>query len=184
VAMIALGAALAWNVKQPTGSEFDDRFARTVLGISDSKVIPALRQASAIAERCETWRLLWQPLQQIRDDATSPTVEEAETAAESARSATLHFESLTSIDAIDPRDVAELTLACRFTELFAEKMIYARKGGHTQLADRLTAASLAYADSWRARNKPSGLRDILDALRFVANDMDPSRRQMARPPNP
>lgn len=181
---IALGAALAWNVEQLTGSDFDTRFARTVLGLSDSEAIPALRQASALAGHCETWRLLWQPLQQIRDDPTLPTAEGAERAAESARSAMRRFETLTSIDPIDPRDIAELTLACRFTELFAEKMICARQGGHTQFADRLTAAALAYADSWRARNKPSGLRDILDALRLVANDMDPSRGQMAKPPNP
>jgi hypothetical protein len=180
---IALGAAFAWNADHPTGADFDNRFARTVLGISDAEVIPALRQASAIAERCETWRLLWQPLQQIRDDATLPTVEDAETAAESARSAVLRFESLTSIDAIDPRDVAELTLACRFTELFAEKMSYER-AGRTDFADQFSVAALAYSDSWRARNKPSGLRDILDALRFVANYMDHPRGQMARPPNP
>ncbi|MEK7730592.1 MAG: hypothetical protein AAB363_01920, partial [Planctomycetota bacterium] len=128
-------------------------------------------------------RLLWQPLQQVRDDPTLPTVEDAETAAESARLAVRRFESLTSIDAIDPRDVAELTLACRFTELFAEKRNY-EGAGRTDFADRLTAAALAYADSWRARNKPSGLRDILDALRFVANDMEPTRGQMASPPNP
>jgi len=181
---IALGAALAWNVEQPTGPAFDDRFAPIVLGIPDAEVIPALRQASAIAERCETWRILWQPLQQIRDDATLPTAEDAECAAESACNAIRHFASLTSSDAIDPRDVAELTLACRFTGLFAEKILFARQSGQTDFADRLTAAGLAYADSWRARNKPSGLRDILDALRFVANDMDPSYGQMAGSPNP
>jgi len=180
---IALGAALAWNVEQPTGSDFDSRFVRTVLGLDDPAPIFALRRASAFAGTCETWRLFWQPFQQIRDDSTLPTAEDAEKAVQSARNAIRHFESLMSNDPLVSRDVAELILACRFIELFAEKFNYHRTN-RTGIAERLAAAALGYADSWLARNKPSGLRDILHALRLVADDLDPSHGQMAEHLNP
>jgi len=195
---IALGAALAWNADHPIGPEFDRCFARTVLGLGDPAIISDLRQASAIADRCETWRLFWQPLQQVRDDPTLPAIDEAEGAAESAGHALRRLESLVPPALSDPRDVTELTLACLFTELFAEKVKDARAGPlraacgmksrraasprglsarhRSDWSERLSHAARDYAQSWNARNKPSGLRDILDALVVVADDIGSSNR--------
>jgi len=189
---IALGAALAWNADHPIGPEFDKCFARTVLGLGDPTIISDLRQASAIADRYETWRLLWQPLQQVGDDPTLPAIDEAEGAAESAGRVQRRLESLVPPAVPDPRDVTELTLACEFTELFARKVRLARSAGFSPRnlpasADwpaRLSRASDAFARCWLARNKPSGLRDLLNALAVVADDLCPPDQQMADAPNP
>jgi len=203
---IALGAALAWNADHPIGPEFDRCFARTVLGFGDADLIADLRRTSAIADRCETWRLFWQPLQQVRDDPTLPAIDEAEGAAEAAGRALRRLESLVPPGGSDPRDVTELTLACLLTELFAEKVKYARarqaraagemksrRAGsprglstpdRSDWPERLSRASDAFARCWRARNKPSGLRDILNALAVVADDLCPPGQPMADAPNP
>lgn len=198
---IALGAALAWNVDHPTGFDFDNRFYLMVLGIPDAEVVPALRQASAIAERCETWRLFWQPIAEIKDDPTLPSIDDAHRAAESARRAPELLRRLDVTAFTDPLDRDELIIACEFTELFADKVRHTRAAGGMksrragsprglalssalEWSDRLNAAARAYADCWRARNKPSGLKDILNALGMVGRDVESIREQMADAPNP
>lgn len=177
---IALGAALSWNAEQPIGNDFDRRFAKTVLGLADAEPISALRKASAIADHCETWRVLWQPLQQVRDDPTLPKLEDAQKAAEFALIAPRRFESCGSRD-FDPRDIAELTLACRFTALFTEKVRglhtpspFQGEGGgesHTDVRDTIPELADAFARCWLARNKPSALQAILGALKDAVRDV-------------
>ena len=191
---IALGAALAWNVDHPTGSDFDSRFAPTVLGLSDAEVIAALRQTSAIADRCETWRLFWQPLSPLVADPTLPTLNQAEHAVDAAQIALKRLRSVHASSGAQSCDLRELTLACEFAALFAEKVVHVRAAGFgprgraggdcSPRSERLKVLLPEYAAAWNVRNKPSGLRDILDALRFVANDMGPSPGQMAGHPNP
>ncbi len=189
---IALGAALAWNANHPTGSDFDQRFAKTVLGIDNADLVPDLRQASAIATKCETWRIFWQSLDEVRDDPTLPTIVDSEIAAESALKA-LHC--LETLGADHQRDSAELSLACHFTLLFAGKSRLARNDlGKTGLGrssrDQTPFLALRGNDPvadlaacWRARNKPSGLTEILDAIRYAVRDMHRFVSQMAEPPS-
>ncbi len=179
---IALGAALAWKADHPTGPDFDRRFSRTVWGTDHTEIISELRQASAIAERCETWRLFWQPLQQI-DEPTVPNINELDGAAETALSAIRRIDSMKANAVLTARDLAELSLACMFTELFAEKMNH-KQPASTDFSNRLAAAGRSYADRWRARNKPSGLMDIVNALRFVGEAVSRIPAQMADLPNP
>ncbi len=175
---IALGACLGWNVEHPTGTAFDERFAPAVLGIEDASVVRLLRDASRWADDCETWRIMWQPLAEVCTDPTLPTIEEAVRAAEAAGGARKRLEGIMATDPVRAQDYRELALACRFTQLFAVKVRLARdrrpqaagsdgpdipEAWSRQLAD----AASQYADAWQARNKPSGLRDILTALSAI-----------------
>ena len=183
---IALGASLSWNAEHPTGPEFDARFARTVLGLKDAAVVRLLRDASRVAEGCETWRLMWTPLRAMLDDPTLPSLDKASEAADAARATLRWFESVDRGTFADPCDLHELAVACRFSELLAEKVLFARSGrtaGSTGVgvlaseddrgtwADELAEAIDAYAQCWRARNKPSGLNDIVKSLERVAGDL-------------
>jgi hypothetical protein len=173
---ICLGAAFGWSTCHPSGRAFDELFGQVVLGIDDATIIPALRAASAWADRCETWRMLWMPLRTVADDPGIPDLEQAERAKESAREALRLCEQFGAASDGCGRDFNELTLACRFSELLAEKITIAhqavkvssnrdvaRETGRTW-TDRLAEAADAYADCWRLRNKPSGLADILRIL--------------------
>jgi hypothetical protein len=194
---IALGAARAWNADHPIGPQFDRCFARTVLGLDDVDLIADLRRTSAIADRCETWRLLWQPFQQVSDDPTLPRLGQAEQAFDAAQIALTRLRSVHASSGDQSRDLRELTLACEFAALFAEKVRHARASqaraagfsprdlpasGHW--SERLSHAARDYAQSWNARNKPSGLPDILNALAAVADDLGPPDQPMADAPNP
>lgn len=80
-------------------------------------------------------------------------------------------------------DLEELALAARFGELFADKVIFAHEtegtsskfretpGDRKTWSEEVTEAARAYADCWEARNKPSGLSDILAALSAAAADV-------------
>jgi hypothetical protein len=194
---IALGAALAWRADHPVGSDFDERFARTFVGRASpadpsrdhvgcvpdapSSLIRFLRDASRIADACETWRLFWQPIEKIKADPTIPSIDDADRAAESARDAIAFLERIAPAAFADPRDRDELIVACRFTELFADKVRVMRAAGFSTRdpsgvdpaawKKRLSFAAREFADCWRARNKPSSLRDILDALDNLRSDV-------------
>ncbi len=180
---IALGAALGWRADHPTGTEFDERFSRTALGSDDRSGVALLRKASRIADRCETWRMLWTPLESVCDDPTLPDREHMESARQSANELRKWCERTITANGGDVRDLTELAIAARFTELFAEKMAIAHQlmecakdsgsvpNQRRAWADELPAAAAAYADCWRARNKPSGLDDVLQALSVAAQDV-------------
>jgi hypothetical protein len=201
---IALGAALAWRADHTIGDDFDERFARTFVGwaspadqnrdhvgcVPDApfSLIRILRDASCISNRCETWRLLWQPIARIKADSTLPSIDDADRSAESARRAIEILKRIEPTDVADDRDRDELIVACRFTELFAGKirLLRAASGMQSRSAgssrdssgfdpaaweERLSFAAQEFADCWCARNKPSGLRDILDALDTLRSDI-------------
>jgi hypothetical protein len=121
-----------------------------------------------------------------------PTIAEADRAAESARRAADLLKHVAPTGFADPRDRNELIVACEFTELFARKVRLARAAGFgprdlpasEHRPERLSRASDAFAQCWLARNKLSGLRDILDALAVVADDLYPPDQPMADAPNP
>lgn len=185
---IALGAALAWNADHPTAEAFDERFARVMLGVDDPAGVRLLRKASRVADRCETWRLLWIPLCAVCKDPSLPTRDEAAEAGYSAHEFQCWCERFRGSDSPDPHDLAELSLACRFTELFTEKIAFAHRATspptESQFVDeerhawgeKLMEAARAYAECWRARNKPSGLDDILRALTHASDDVRTVKR--------
>ena len=143
-------------------------------------LIAALRGASSCAEQCETWRLFWMPWRQVCDDPTWPDPELVERAKTSAQKAQRCCEQLLSGTNRDSRDLGELVVACRFTDQLAGRVAMARQTGRISddstadrqaWADRLDEAANAYADCWRARNKPSGLNEILAALDKTADEV-------------
>ncbi len=206
---IALGAALGWAADHPTGRDFDARFAGVALGVNDASGIGFFRRASRTAQPCETWRLLVTPMRSVCDDPSLPAHDEVTElrhwATECRRWCQRVVEpvgpTFQSVKPVGPtfqsvkpqgvapaegyidHDLTELALACRFVELFAEKVAFAhltrmapasnpgvRKDGNAW-AEKLMEAANAYADCWRARNKPSGLHEILRALSAAADDV-------------
>lgn len=172
---IALGAACAWNAAHPTGEQFDEAFCRHVLGVPNAGLIGLLREASAIAERGETWRWLWMPMAALEADQTIPMPEALDRSAAAATEVGRLCRSLIGSTA-DSTDFEELAVACLFTELVVEKLRFRRDwsnvrrtpGGNGRTrrdwAARVREASARYQAVWNARNKPSGLADIKAAL--------------------
>jgi len=193
---IAMAAALAWNADQPTGDAIDASFARLVLGSMDGSYVSALRGAATMGDVCETWRLLWQPMEAVVADDSLPTRKCIESAAAGAADfeAAVRTEAMgRQRDTVDEMrassglrasadDLRELSLACRFTRLFAEKAIAAIESRDGKAAEvrgqidmdswrrKLASAAEEYGDVWRRRNKPSGLNDILRALDRAGRD--------------
>ncbi len=180
---LALGAALAWRSDHPTGPEFDRRFARVVLGVDDVTGIDLLRRASKCAARCETWRLLWMPISAAADDPSLPTLDDAVEMRRCASDLRDWCNSVAATPGVARQDIEELALAARFGELFADKVVFVHDTGGTSSksgetprdrntwSDEVAGAARAYADCWHARNKPSGLSDILAALSAAAADV-------------
>lgn len=174
---IALGAAVAWQASHAIGDEFDRKFIDwlfepNVEHHADShNVIALLRDASRIGEKCETWRLLWQPLQQLRDDATKPSLEEAHAAANHAGRA---IELLAAFPSGADRD--ELLVACYATQLFRDKVrLASNERIDTQSArHHILEIAESFSKCWHARNKSSGLNDILAVFHRLQHEFDVS----------
>lgn len=172
---IALGAARAWDARHVVGREFDARFASWLFdsgkdaGRAAHEWVAVLRAASASADACETWRLLWQPLAQIKDDTTLPALETSEAVAHAARSAIGMMEELPP--GID-RD--ELQTACVATLLFCDKVRLARGGllDRNAARERVESLTRQFSRNWNTRNKPSGLGDIEAALARVRTEFE------------
>jgi len=185
---IALGACKAWWADHPIGTDFDHRLSTYLWGIDDGECLSMLRRASRPAARLETWRLFWQPLQATRDELNSMTRDEVESMRLASRSAQqLLADASLKTCSVDPStassaDITELMIACRFLDLLADKVDMACEeargdsGASVQAAaaewsNALTEAARDFAACWRARNKPSGLEDILRALSRTGEDM-------------
>ena len=176
---IALGAACAWNASHPSGDAYDTRFARSFWGLEDSEIIARLRASSRFAESCETWRLLWMPLEAVRDDPSLPTMAAVEEARHHTRRLADRLDRATPSDDAIGVDLAELSMAAVFQLLLLEKVCIARSQTgttpidhrRTEWSQRLISASERYAALWHVRNKPSGLSDILRALQNAASDV-------------
>jgi len=172
---IALGAACGWNAAHPTGEHFDEAFRGRVLGVPSTRLIGLLRDASAIAERGETWRWLWTPMAELEGDQTIPLPDALDRSAAAAAEAGRLCRSLIGTTAHDA-DFEELAVACLFTGLVVEKLRFLRDrsdaprspGGDRRTrrdwAARVRIASAQYQAVWNVRNKPSGLVDIDAAL--------------------
>ena len=177
---IALGAAHGWRADHSCGVEFDTRFAGMGWGLSSVEEVALLREVSSPVETCETWRLFWMPLADSSEDATFPTMEMADRAAEAARRLRVILDDRREDSAASDLDRRELANACRFTELFADKIAigHARSSGSAEIARdferNLKNAWEAYAAVWTDRNKPSGLADIGSALERVSADCESS----------
>ena len=173
---VALGAAHGWRADHSCGAEFDERFAELGWGLSSVEEVALLREASSLAETCETWRLFWLPIAESSQDATFPTIEMADHAADAAQRLRAILDNRREDSAASDLDRRELSSACRFTELFAEKNAigHARSSGRSpddactraarDFRSNVNDAWNAYAAAWTDRNKPSGLADIGSAL--------------------
>lgn len=206
---IALGAAAGWSADHPVGAAFDEAFSRVVLGVEDGTGVALLRKASrtnsgmdssrpecsqgenwcGIAARCETWRLLWMPLRAVRDESSLPEVAEVVEVRSAASDLRRWCEQTIEHAGGDAGDIRELAIASTFSELCAEKMLFALRADEAydtrrklsavshqpsasaSWSEKLMQAGDAYAACWRARNKPSGLGDILQALSVAATDI-------------
>jgi hypothetical protein len=166
---IVLGAACTWTADHALGDKFDCLFARRCLGVDGAAIMPSLRRAASIADQCETWRMLWQPIATVADNPSLPNPDQAEESRRSAQSALSHLS-----DSNSSQDLTDWRLACEFAALAAEKLALVcsrTKAEVDEWTERVLALVTPYADAWRARNKPSGLEDILGALRRSAWDM-------------
>ena len=180
---LSLGAALAWRSDHPAGHEFDRRFARVVLGVDDVAGIDLLRRASRCSAGCETWRLLWMPMSAAADDPSLPTPDDAVEMRACASDLRRWCERESATPGAACQDLEELALAAHFSELFADKVTFVHEMGgapsnvrdtprdRNAWSEEVAEAARAYADCWRARNKPSGLSDILSALSAAAADV-------------
>jgi len=175
---IALGACCAWNAKQPIGREFDQAIGRVIPGLSDSN-LALLREVSIAVEPTETWRLFWQPLDTIRTDPTLPSLDAAARLQSAAAEAKGRFAPVEASLPHTRTDLNELASACRFCELLAEKIVFARsasaqnskeKSARQSWTEAVLGEAAAFASYGSVRYKPSGLADIQRALETVADD--------------
>ena len=161
---IALGAALGWRADHAISDDLDQRFVNWLFAsqtTDDAKLyelVPLLRGASKIAERCETWRMLWQPVQQLVEDANRPSLADAEAAADCAGQASALLQSWPA--GVD-RD--ELVTACRTTELFRDKIHFAHGASlnANDIGERIESVREGFSQCWNKRYKVSGLTDIV-----------------------
>ena len=179
---IALGAACAWSA-DAGADEFDERFARVIWSTDDTSGVSLLRGASKIADTCETWRLMWQPLADTCGDPQLPSADAVTQAGHDADRLVHWLDNLATGCGPDDGDRRELTTAARFTQLFAEKVALVHRVKTAGFAPastthepaswaaRMAAARDMYAACWEARYKPSGLDDILRALSDVVEDV-------------
>ncbi len=177
---IALGAALGWRSDHVIGEGFDRRFADWLFqSRSDNpgqahELVALLRGASKIAERCETWRLLWQPMEQVRDDPAMPSLEEAEAAAICAGRANDLLKSFSS-----GIDGDELVTACQATQLFRDKVRFAHRVSldSIEIRERIENVRDGFVQCWNKRNKPSGLKDIVAVFDRLRAELGTDKRQ-------
>jgi len=171
---IALGAALGWEADHPTGTAFDDVFTKTVLGVDDSSGVGLLRKASALGDGCETWRLLWTPLRELAHEPNLPDWDELNESQEAADTAHQWCRSLVGPSSPASSDLEELATACEFHALLAEK-IRLMRGDPSEPRERwiekLKSALTRYEKCWNARNKPSGLGDIVRVLQALKHEV-------------
>ncbi len=129
---IALGAAKSWRADHPTGEKFDRAFANSFFGRRAKSTdmgsgIRRLREASTMCETFETWRLMWMPVAAVRDEQSLPNLDLSRDTCESALS--LHKWCQETLPAERENaefaaDLAELSIAARFLDLFARKMVF------------------------------------------------------------
>ena len=172
---IALGAACGWDAGCAGGDDFDARLCKQLWDLEDAAAMQDLRKASQWASTCETWRLFWMPLDKIRGDSALPTTEAAEEASHFAKEFQRKIDEVAPGDTQTRRDFDELHLACRFTQLLAGKIAILHGAAPGDWPQQLIQAVNPYATLWNARNKPSGLSDILTALQNAADDVRSDR---------
>jgi len=183
---IALGAAKGWTADHPIGEDFDRRFAMHVLDGADPIGVAHLRAATAIADQCETWRLLWMPEAEVRDDPTLPSVEALREARSAAESLLQWCAKQEGLQISSHRDFSELGLAANFHALACHRLEWLHQGTSANAptstnagtsanagtstnaddwADRLDNLAKQYADLWLANHKPLRLDDVMHVLR-------------------
>jgi len=180
---IALGAAAGWTADHPVGNDFDACAGPLIFGTMDLAGPRLLRKVSRIGERCETWRLLWMPLHAVSTDTTLPSSEAVHEAREHSAAFLRWLGQTQATAGGDTRDLAELSVAAQFMDLFTEKirLVHAVSGGTgdalshrdacRDLAERMDQSAGAYSACWLARNKETGLDDIRRALSAIAEDL-------------
>ncbi len=147
-----------------------------MLGTDDAQVVNLLRRVSAIADRCETWSLLRTPTEALAEMEALPDATTwrrlADDAAELVRAlddAPAARDGSGGVGLPGPDDAADLRLAARFSRVLAQRVLTDRYGDAAGVRDPEDAAAVvrAYAERWRACNKPAGLTDIIAAFAKV-----------------
>lgn len=185
---ITWGACCAWRTDHVGGADFDGPFLRRTWNIQDAGTGKLLRAAARLSDDCETWRMLWMPVQSVAQEATFPSVESAQSAQAAAEALVSELRAIMTgpltkgftTEAV--QDLRELALAAEFTGLSAEKCVLVRgsadAGGDgatlrrrwNDWADHVRSASSRFAQEWRMRNKPMRLPDIDMALQVAVAD--------------
>ena len=184
---IALGAAKSWRADHPIGERFDRAFAelffdRPAESTDMGSGMRCLRKASTMGETFETWRLMWMPVAALHEEQSLPNLDLCREASQSALS--LHRWCQESLAAQSEKpeleaDLAELSIAARFLELFARKMVFLQqpqpgryeRDRRGQWAEDMKTALGEYEQVWLVRNKASGLDDIRRTLNTMVRSI-------------
>lgn len=167
---IALGAAAGWRVDHPTGDEFDRALMNCIFDVDDPTLMTHLRNVTDLTNGNETWRWLYQTTHDVAENSQHLSQDQTEQLKQAAYSARNYSHQLAIHSQSNTIDLNELTLALRFTELLADKLKFQHSDIATastdkkQWAEEMIEASRAYADLWYTRNKPSGIKDIINVL--------------------
>jgi hypothetical protein len=187
---IAVGAAIAWNVGQPSPDQFDRAWSAMLFDDPSGRAAQVLRDQSWIADRGRTWIMLYRAMADSWLVERS-SEESAQRIIDQGRRAARLFESYTANGQGDRRINAELANASLMNAMLGEKMLLALQvhagEGRTdpELADRLDrwADQLRdlygrYEELWLDRNKESNLRDIRRVIRERIEEAHTKARQL------
>ncbi|MHC5112177.1 MAG: family 20 glycosylhydrolase [Planctomycetota bacterium] len=177
---LILGASKGWNADQGIGDEFDEALGESALVDCAADEWKAIRSVSMLARDWETWRWLWEPsATTAREDAWSgddaPLADRLSQLCETARQTAEGLCDANQQQENGTLDRVELAHACRFTGLFAGRLMLLKKlAGAPSLetwCESWDLAASGYAKTWLCRNKAGGLADIRNALRATREDL-------------
>ena len=177
---IALGAALGWNSAEFAPAAFDAAFARLFWNEDTSDLPAALRRLAGATSVLRAWPKFCEPLAICppRDELSAQQLADWRAAACETQA---RLDRATPADPESERDMRELSVACQFAALLAERFILSRalQDCRSKLADELRTRLLefaamcdelvpAYSEVWLVRNKPDRLPEIVTVIQRLA----------------
>ncbi len=186
----AHGAAHAWHGAGVNEKAFTGRFCRDVFGETTGRLATAIRTLGS-EPSYDLYHALVEPFDPAapmpmgRSVIDNPRLKPAAVRHRLAVADKLRIPSLKGLDEFEALALAEFDLARRMDALACRRVLAGRElragrpaGARTlrTLADRMAAMAGDFAVLWRARNRPSRLRDNLAAFRRVVAEA----RKLAR----